>query len=146
MPGFGGDFRFRDEDVEEVMPFIASGIGITPLLGQLPGVDVSRVRLYWTLNVKDIALVTDTFSRFPELPKVSAIFVTGTSGRVSTAQQRSMEKLSDLGARLERRRLQASDLQVLGAERWYLCTGTELRRMILSWLVGKMVIYENFDY
>jgi NAD(P)H-flavin reductase len=146
MPGFGGDFRFRDEDVEGVMPFIASGIGITPLLGQLPGVDVSRVRLYWTLNVKDIALVTDTFSRYPELPKVSAIFITGTSGKISAAQQRSIEKFASLGARVERRRVQSSDLQDLGAERWYLCTGTELRRMILAWLAGKMVIYENFDY
>ena len=148
LPGFGGDFRFRDEDVQGgVMPFIASGIGITPLLGQLPGVDVSRVHLFWTLNVKDIALVTDTFSRYPELPKTSAIFLTGTSGKISAAQQRSMESFSELGARVEGRRLQSTDLEVPGgAERWYLCTGTELRMMVLKWLAGKTVIYENFDY
>lgn len=147
LRGFGGDFRFQDNDLEGVMPFIASGIGITPLLSQLPGITVSRVRLFWTVNVKDISLVKDTFSRFPELPKTSAIFVTGSSAvKISAAYQKSLEQISGSGAQVMRRRLQSSDLQVQGAERWYICTGTELRTAILNWLAGTMVIYENFDY
>jgi NAD(P)H-flavin reductase len=62
LRGFGGEFRFQENDGEGLIPFVASGVGITPLLGQLPGIKVSRVRIFWTVNVKDIALVCDTFS------------------------------------------------------------------------------------
>ena len=144
--GFGGEFRFHDDKVGGLIPFVASGVGITPLLGQLPGIDTSRVRLFWTVNVKDVAFVSDTFSRFPALQKTSAIFVTGTSGRVAAANRRSLEQLAETGTRLERRRLQADDLHMSGAGRWYICTGTELRTTILKWLAGEMVVYENFDY
>jgi NAD(P)H-flavin reductase len=144
--GYGGEFRFHEDNVGGLIPFVASGVGITPLLGQLPGIDSSRVRLFWTVNVRDIALVSDTFSRFPGLQKTSAIFITGTSGRIPAANRRSLEQLAESGTRLERRRLQADDLHVSGARRWYICTGTELRTSILKWLAGEMVVYENFDY
>lgn len=96
--------------------------------------------------MRDFALVTDTFSRFPDLQKNSALFITGTSGRVSAANRRSLEQLAESGTRLERRRLQVDDLHVSEAERWYICTGTELRTAILKWLAGEMVMYEDFDY
>ena len=144
--GFGGEFRFQDDELEGLMPFVASGVGVTPLLGQLPGIDVSKVRLFWTLNVNDIALVNDTFTRFPELPKTSAIFITGIPVKVPAAHGRSLQQLSKSGALVTQGRLQAHDLHVTGARRWYVCTRTELRTAILNWLAGEMVVYENFDY
>lgn len=146
LRGFGGEFRFHETERDGLILFVASGVGITPLLGQLLGINVSKVRLFWTVNVKDVALVYDTFSRFPELPKTSTIFVTGSPANISVAYAKSFEELSKLGAQVKQRRLQANDLHLPGTKRWYICTGKDLRTAILNWLAGAMVIYENFDY
>jgi predicted ferric reductase len=41
MLGFGGIFKINNSDRNVIVPFIAGGIGITPVLGQLPGLDIS---------------------------------------------------------------------------------------------------------
>ncbi|EOD47182.1 putative oxidoreductase protein [Neofusicoccum parvum UCRNP2] len=58
--GFGGEFRVpleEDENEDAVVPFVAGGVGITPLLAELAhGLDAARVALFWTLRAGDAAL------------------------------------------------------------------------------------------
>jgi hypothetical protein len=47
--------------------------------------------------------------------------------------QRRMEKI-DLGKLTPR------------IERWYVCTGTKQRSVILEWLDGQEVVYEDYNF
>jgi predicted pyridoxine 5'-phosphate oxidase superfamily flavin-nucleotide-binding protein len=145
LRGFAGDF-FIKQKPEGLTPFIAGGIGITPLISQLLDLDVSRLRLFWTLAVKDIGLVQDTFKRFPALPKSTALFLTGDGSHLPAVEKNKLKQVSDSGAKVEKRRMLVGDLAGLDVEEWYLCTGPALRKMIQGWLPGKKTIYENFDY
>ncbi len=89
--GFGGEFKFDFSD--EATPgsgrnskkvgFIAAGIGITPLLGQMgtpemsDGLIAERVRVLWTLGVRDVNLALDIVQTFPRLKDVMTVFITG---------------------------------------------------------------------
>ncbi|OAX85212.1 hypothetical protein ACJ72_00405 [Emergomyces africanus] len=151
LKGYGGEFRFTDkmENENAPLPYVAGGIGITPLLAQLPGIDISRLRLFWSVAVQDIGLVLDTFKLFPELPKYTTLFVTGSKpvGRSLTEEERTnLTAINDFGVRSHLRRLEAMDLDVPGAEEWYLCAGPSLKAVVLSWLVGAKVVYEDFNY
>ncbi|CAG7935545.1 unnamed protein product [Penicillium nalgiovense] len=50
------------------------------------------------------------------------------------------------GVQMIRRRMQAGDLDLALADVWYLCAGVALKRMVLNWLAGKNVVYEDFNY
>ncbi|OJD12036.1 hypothetical protein AJ78_07307 [Emergomyces pasteurianus Ep9510] len=151
LKGYGGEFRFPDntENENSPLPFIAGGIGITPLIAQLPGINISRLRLFWSLAVQDIGLVLDTFKLFPELPKYTTLFVTGANPAergLTKEEQTNLTAVNDFGVSSHCRRLEATDLDVPGAEEWYLCAGTSLKAVVLSWLVGQKVVYEDFNY
>jgi len=147
LRAFGGTFTVS-QGSDEIVPFVAGGIGITPLLAQLPELDLKRLRLFWTVNVRDIGLVTDTFDRCPGLAQSAQVFVSGNEDSMSAENQKAIERLRQIGARIATRRILASDVQ---AERglsstWSLCTGTTLRKSLLDWLQGKKVVYEDFNY
>jgi len=145
LRGFGGDFVIK-QNQNGFTPFVAGGIGITPLLSQLQDLNIAQLRLFWTLGIRDIGLVHDTFKRFPTLSKSTALFLTGDESSVPEGDVAKLEEVIASGARFLKRRILAEDLAEVDAEDWYLCTAPGLRDSILRWLPGKKTIYENFNY
>ncbi|KAJ5168679.1 Riboflavin synthase-like beta-barrel [Penicillium canariense] len=145
LKGFGGSFRLPT-DGKAIVPYIAGGIGITPLLGQLADLEIARLRLFWSVSIRDIGLVQDTFQRWPELPVSTTLFLTGPALAAADPNQTIWSTVQSSGARVEQRRMQAGDLDLKLADTWYLCSGVELKRNVLNWLVGKVVVYEDFNY
>ncbi|KZF23822.1 oxidoreductase [Xylona heveae TC161] len=184
LKGFGGDFSFatsydsvphspdspyspnsHSQSVSHaIIPFIAGGIGITPLLGQLPFIDSRRLRLLWSISIKDIGLVADTFRRYPELlvhPGVVQLFLTGKAETdIETKEDRkSLQQVMQSGVKVELRRLEKRDVDELSAadaekggeeeeevNEWYMCVGPRLKSAVLNWLAGERIIYEDFGY
>lgn len=145
LKGFGGDFYVKTPSEHGKIPFIAGGIGITPLLAQLPDLDVSHLRLFWTISIRDLGLILDTFNRFPQLPHGTSLFITGPEPH----DEKTTEQLATLvasGAQVERRRMQAKDLDLSLADVWYFCGGPSLKSSVLDWLAGKEIVYEDFNY
>lgn len=147
LKGFGGSFALPTT-TKEVVPFVAGGIGITPLLAQAAELSPELLRLFWTVNVLDIDLVIDTFTRHPSLSHSSMVFVSGADENTRREAKIALQNLTQLGARIIKRRILRADIT---AERdlsqtWYLCTGPRLRKSLLEWLSGKKVVYEDFNY
>ncbi|KAJ5662022.1 uncharacterized protein N7477_009638 [Penicillium maclennaniae] len=142
LKGFGGNFHIATH-TGSIVPFVAGGIGITPLLAQLPDLDIAQLRLFWSVSITDIGLVDDTFHRWPELPRSTVIFVTSLD---PNSHPTKLDTLHLSGARVVRRRMQAGDLDPLLSETWYLCAGNALKQMVVGWLEEKHVIYEDFNY
>lgn len=145
LRGFGGEFRLEQKP-NGTIAFVAGGVGITPLLAQLDDIDISRLRLFWSLRIQDIGIVYDTFKRNAALPKSSVLYVSGQVSNLPEQETQKWQEILDSGAKVEQRRLQRDDLTSVDAEAWYLCTGVELRTDILQWLAGKTVQYEDFNY
>jgi predicted pyridoxine 5'-phosphate oxidase superfamily flavin-nucleotide-binding protein len=141
--GVGGDFKI-EQHVEGITPFIAGGVGITPLLGQLQTLNMSpgSFRLLWTLKAADIDLVFDVLGTSPALAKCTTVFFTGSVGH----EDGKLNLLREMGVKAETRRLVQTDVHAFSAETWYLCAGKVLRREVLGWLEGRNVLFENFDY
>lgn len=148
IKGFGGSFTLPTGS-KEVVPFVAGGIGITPLLAHATaGLDFSLLRLFWTVNIRDISLVIDTFDRFPAMAASARIYVSGMNETASDANI-FLQKLSIFNTcSVSTNRILASDIlpQRDLAETWYLCTGPALRKSLLKWLEGKKLVYEDFNY
>lgn len=147
LKGFGGEFVIAQRD-GEIVPVVAGGIGITPLLAQASSLDLSRLRLFWTISIRDIGLVRDTFSRTPALASSTALFVSGTDPKHSLEQGTELAQVEASGATVVTRRLQGEDLQRSAdlSYRWYICAGPALKGNLLQWLVGKEIVYEDFSY
>lgn len=146
LRGFGGDFRIKQDELTST-PFVAGGVGITPILGLLPSLNVARLKLYWTLHFEDLNLVKDTFKRYPDLAGSSTLFLTGNADRIE--MQSAISDLRRFGAVAESRHLCEEDLrQPLRtlSDRWYLCVGTKLRKTLLGWLRDKEVYFEDFNF
>jgi ferredoxin-NADP reductase len=143
MLGIGGEFEIKQE--ESVTPFVAGGVGITPLLGHLGKLDLGsgRFKLLWAVRVGDADFVVDTLKQYPELAKATEVFVTGSAEDEREAVRR---KMTTLGAKVHTRRLAKSDLDSVIAGKWYLCAGKPFRKQVLSLLEGKEVVFEDFDY
>ncbi|KAF1925071.1 uncharacterized protein M421DRAFT_70768 [Didymella exigua CBS 183.55] len=140
--GVGGEFTIKQG--AGVTPFVAGGVGITPLLGQLGGLVLERDRfvLFWAVRAGDVGVVGDVLERCPELAGVGEVFVTGSS----EAGRREWDGVRRAGVSVQFRRLGESDLDVVRAERWYLCAGKAFREQVLSWLPGREVVFEDFGY
>lgn len=156
MLGFGGTFKIESStstnSIERggqhaIIPFIAGGIGITPLLGQLPNLDISRLRLFWSISADDVGVVESVFQQYPELPDSTVLFITQLNKVKSDGEIfQKLEAIETAGATLERRRLSAMDLKGIPANTFYLCSGNALQTSVLEWLKGKNVVYEDFTY
>jgi NAD(P)H-flavin reductase len=147
LKGFGGDFVIQPSSAGAAVAFVAGGVGITPLLAQLPSLDLTRLRLIWILRIDDWRLVEDVFSRYRELARNTVIHFTGVSKQGLAAQQKEeVEQFKNSGAVIELRRPEEKDLIAIDVDRWYLCAGRPLRDKLLGWLKGRTVVFENFDY
>ncbi|RAK73314.1 putative oxidoreductase, FAD-binding [Aspergillus fijiensis CBS 313.89] len=144
LKGVGGEFQINSAG-NEILPFIAGGIGITPVLAQLPGLDLSRLRLLWSISISDVGLVWDTFKRFPALPRSTSLFLTGSDPEDELIK-RQYEVVVSSGAQISRRRIDTDDLDLSLAETWYFCGSSALKSSVLKWLTGKNVVYEDFNY
>ena len=167
--GVGGDFVIEQplgNDVGEKRKtaFIAGGIGITPLLGQMGSLDFTRLHIFWMVNIRDLGLAVDAFERHPRLASsTTSLFISG--GGVASDNTREgnsslllLEKVEASGARVQMKRLGGSDLLDWEEEeddddkgermkrKWYVCAGTSLRKSVLEWLGGREVLYEDFGY
>ena len=154
--GFGGEEAFRmptfssssssDDDAGQPV-FVAAGMGVTPLLAQARGVLAggAQLRVLWSLRGEDLALATDSFGRIPGLASVTTLFVTGDGGAAGEDMLREVEAM---GARVERRRMAAGDVEVLkGRKRkFFLCTAPALLKSLGGWLGGEEVVSEDFGY
>ncbi|KAK7711559.1 hypothetical protein SLS57_008042 [Botryosphaeria dothidea] len=141
--GFGGEFRVEAEEGESQVPFVAGGVGITPLLAELThDLDPARVQLFWTLRAADVKLVGEVFEKYPALASRARVFFTGGNG-----DGVGVDGLKAKGAVVEFRRLAKEDFGQVKSKRWYLCAGTPLRKEILRWLEGKgEVLFEDFNF
>lgn len=145
--GVGGDFVIDQKpDTGALTPFVAGGVGITPLLGQIDSLDLSphQFRLLWTTRSTDVDLVLDILRKHPSLAKCTTVFLTGINTLKDIEQKNAELRL--LGAVVEQRRLQKSDLDAVDASTWYMCAGNPFRKELITWLQGKDLVYESFDY
>ncbi|KAF4553012.1 Hypothetical protein D9617_8g050250 [Elsinoe fawcettii] len=104
VKGFGGNFSVVQDDKAPVVAFIAAGVGITPLLPCLSGLDLSRLRLLWSIRSADVGFVADMLNAHPELAKSLTLFVTGHAPDDSETIK-VMLKINAAGAHVEERRL-----------------------------------------
>ena len=147
LRGFGGSFTIQ-QGPEDTVPFVAGGIGITPLLAQVHILDLSRIHVLWTISIHDIGLVLDTMERCPTLASSTTIFISRLNEQSPAESKLQIEKLEKYGVHVTKKRMVASDVEGRTnlSETWYLCTGTALRKSLLAWLPAKNCVYEDFDY
>ncbi|KAH0833525.1 hypothetical protein AYO21_05204 [Fonsecaea monophora] len=143
--GFGGEFAFEPSSRNV---FIAAGIGITPLLGQMDSLDLNKLKVIWSVGIRDVALPLDVLSQFPSLKDSLTICLTGDESLLDEENKSQLQNLIDAGVKVLRRRLTKEDLVVLESEvdNWYLCTAPAMRKIVQEWMPGTTIIYENFDY
>jgi ferredoxin-NADP reductase len=174
---FGGDFiisgGFDERSQEEAaapagtVGFVAGGIGITPLLAQMPGLrQVGRgVRVWWGVRAAEMAFVqkvvngwkledTQATSRGSGRPSRGELdvrlFVSGLDTASSEVQQIASE-LEGRAVQVERQRLQQQDLSgasVRDIGVVYLCAGKAMTQAAERWLASesKTVVTESFNF
>jgi ferredoxin-NADP reductase len=144
--GVGGDFKVEQNENSGLVPFIAGGVGITPILGQLGILDLSpaRFRLLWTLRAADAGFVVDTFKQYPEVAQSTTVFLTG--GSAADEKNGEIEQIKSLGAEVRKGRVTKDAVDEIDTETWYICAGKMLRKEMLSLLQHRKVIFEDFDY
>ncbi|KAL9610394.1 MAG: hypothetical protein Q9167_004904 [Letrouitia subvulpina] len=110
LRGFGGSFVVKQSS-GEITPFVAGGVGITPLLSQLNDLHVPDIRLFWTVHRRDLGLVLDSFMRRPDLAYVTRVFITGlgTDAEPSTGID-MLQKIKVSGATVLARRMDRQDI------------------------------------
>ena len=147
LRGFGGDFAVI-QTKGKTTPFIAGGIGITPLLSQIPSLDLGSLQLFWSINIRDIGLVSDTFKQYPPLAASAILFISGVTDAATDETKTIVKSIGLLDCKIVSRRMLPQDVEEKQDlySQWYICTGTELRTSLLSWLRNKKVIYEDFNY
>lgn len=120
----GGEFILPNRPIA----FVAGGIGITPLLASLPA---ENVRLFWSLNYKDLKLL-DMYD-FGCLQECN-LFITGANGRTI-----------DRPYKISYRRMNVEDLQEVDDLPWYFCGSPGLKKYV-SGFTNKEIVSEDFSY
>lgn len=163
---FGGDKDFRvylprdmsGEVVSQESIFIASGVGITPMLAQAPGLLLGQkhgvgvcLRVLWSLRTVDLPVAVDSFERIGGLAGHTTVFVTDApeAGELSAA----LKQLQDMGAIVIReRRMQKIDIlpgsggRKMARRKIYICTGPRMLTDIQGWLPGEDLVWESFAF
>lgn len=147
LKGFGGGFCFSQTDGDKA--FIAAGIGITPLLSQLPFLTNHVLHLFWSVRISDIGLISHVFDRFPKLKKSTNLFLTGeASSTENSNDQKTLASLNQSSIKIERRRITQEDISNLTNKNltWYICVAPQMKSHLLNWLSNEIVIHEDFNY
>jgi ferredoxin-NADP reductase len=145
VKGFGGEFFFVQPDQESKIAFIAGGIGITPLIPQLMELDISRLSLFWSIDVDDVGVVENLLLSNSALAASTQLFVTGSETALSESNK-TIARFMDLGAQVHKGRMTRELVENNNIHRYYICTSPTLRKVLLSWLHNKETLYEDFDY
>ncbi len=140
VKGFGGEFEVQQSG-DETVGFIAAGVGITPILPSLWSMDLSKLRLYWTVRKADLGLVTDTLEQHPKLAESLTLFITD-----AMYDDFEVQKLQLKGAKVMQRRLRNDDLVADDVEKYYLCTPVPMRKQLMEWLPEKELVFEDFNF
>lgn len=146
LRGFGGEFAIEQPGEGEEVGYVAGGVGITPLLAQIPALDLRRMQLLWTVRMEDLKLVVDTIEKYPRLGPSARVFVTGLRAEDENGWRSIAESLRGAGVRLELRRPLKSDLDIPQVQTWYVCASKALSSVVFRWLEDRRVVYESFDY
>lgn len=59
LKGSGGSFTSQ-QNPKDIVPIVAGGMAITPLLARVHDLDLARIHVFWMVSVHDIRLVGDT--------------------------------------------------------------------------------------
>lgn len=161
--------------VRGLVPFVAGGVGVTPLLAHLPlvrrlktergseegddgGNDkgvVLGLRLFWAVRGADASFVIDTLESFGDVlvggegsHAETQIFVSGGAG---LGDEQAWDLVRKLGAKVVMRRMERADLQKMygyKGMKWYVCAGGGMRKAIVNdWLSDAAeVVSEDFDF
>jgi NAD(P)H-flavin reductase len=142
VKGFGGEFEVRQEGGDERVAFVAAGVGITPLLPSVGSLDLQRLSLLWTVRKEDLGLVEDVLGTYPGLAGRLRLFVTNADDGEEIGLTSKVD-----GIDIQKRRLGKQDLDLDGkVQKYYLCTGTPLRKQLMVWLPDKELIFEDFNF
>lgn len=142
--GVGGEFKVESTGQDQSV-FVAGGVGVTPLFGQVGALDLANggFMLLWAVRGEDIGLVRDTFKWYPGLGKCTKVFLTGMAVEGQLAKIRDEVKAE---AEVVDRRMVKGDLQDVKADTWYVCAEKAMRKEVTGWLEGQKVVFEDFDY
>jgi ferredoxin-NADP reductase/predicted pyridoxine 5'-phosphate oxidase superfamily flavin-nucleotide-binding protein len=143
--GTGGAFTVNKAGGGKAV-FVAGGVGVTPLFGQVRGLDLQSTAgftLLWAVRGEDLGFVRDTLARYPGLAGCTRVFLTGRVGQGDLAAMRDEVKAM---AEVVERRMVKGDVDGIEAETWYVCAGKGMRKEVTSWLEGQKVVFEDFDY
>jgi len=148
--GVGGNFEVKNDDLDngEEVAFVAAGVGITPLMPCTANLDLERFWLLWAVRMEDLGLVVDLVEKSKGLGQRTKLFVTGGTGEVDDGLARKMMYLQEKCFEVVERRLAVSDVTDIGAhvKRYYVCTGSTMRKSVLGWLPGKEVVFEDYNF
>ncbi|KAK5729984.1 hypothetical protein LTR17_011501 [Elasticomyces elasticus] len=127
LKGFGGEFEVK-QDGENIC-FIAAGVGITPLLPYLDTIDLSRLKLIWTVREEDIGLIVGMLQVHPDVAKTLTLFVTGFA---ESHNDEGIEKKDDVTSQK--------------ISTYYVCTSVPMRKQLMEWLPKKELVFEDFNF
>jgi hypothetical protein len=105
-----------------------------------------RMRILWSLKADDLPLAVDVLEKVDGLGAVTELFVTRS---VDGKQKAEIDRIRRLGTVVRTRRIQKNDVLTkvtAGRRRFYVCTGSGLRRSVLEWTAGEYLRFEKFDY
>lgn len=143
VKGFGGEFEVQQKDEKEKICFVAAGVGITPILPSLYGMDFERLRVLWTIREQDFGLVVDVLDRHPGLGGATEVFITD----VKAEDAGNFKEVQKRGVKVHCRRLLKEDFgRGLPVERYFLCTALPLRKRLGEWLAGMELVFEDFNF
>ncbi|KAM0723514.1 hypothetical protein Q7P37_000501 [Cladosporium fusiforme] len=142
VKGFGGEFEVLLDEGDGKIAFIAAGVGITPLIPSLGNMDLQRLVLLWTLRKEDLGIVRDLLASHPVLAESLRLFVTNASEGEDLDLGHESRKID-----VQTRRLEKEDTELDGeVQKYYLCTGTPMRKQLMGWLAGKELVFEDFNF
>ncbi len=143
--GVGGEFKVERAQEGKKAVFVAGGVGITPLFGQVSGLDLETggFELLWAVRGEDLGLVVDALKRYPGLGACTTLFLTGGVKTEGLVKMRDEVKAQ---MQVLERRMVKDDVRGIEADTWYLCAGKGMRKEVTGWLEGQKVVFEDFDY
>lgn len=160
--GFGGgSLRIPSaaDDAARPAVFVATGVGITPLLPQAGALlsapqEAARPRLsvLWSLRKEDLPFAADEFKRTPGLGAVTRLYVSDLEAAAEGGSQVETDRENGPSVIVAGRLTKQSLLDAVGHQdgglqaKFYICAGPAATKTITEWLVDQDIITESFNY